>query len=82
MATKSPNSLFFVTLKAFKWQILSGVPPRACLVALNLCQPLLLHRSLSFSTEQVNQDTDNVGYGLIGAYALVYTGLAVSMELL
>ncbi|PKY07569.1 multidrug resistance-associated protein [Aspergillus campestris IBT 28561] len=77
--TKSPNSLFFVTLKAFKWQILSGVAPRACLVALNLCQPLLLHRSLSFSTEPVNQDTDNVGYGLIGAYALVYTGLAITM---
>jgi hydrogenase maturation factor len=27
----------------------------------------------------VNNATNNVGYGLIGAYVLVYTGLAVSI---
>lgn len=47
-------------------------------MAFNFCQPLLLTRSLSFFQEPVNEATNNIGYGLIGAYILVYTGLAVS----
>lgn len=48
-------------------------------MAFNFCQPLLLTRSLSFFEEPVNEATNNIGYGLIGAYVLVYTGLAVSV---
>ncbi|PYH88676.1 putative ABC multidrug transporter [Aspergillus ellipticus CBS 707.79] len=76
---KTPNALLSTCFKAFKWQILAGVPPRIMLAALNICQPLLLERSLSFSESAVNKNTDNVGYGLIGAYILVYVGLAVTM---
>ncbi|GAQ10891.1 hypothetical protein ALT_8212 [Aspergillus lentulus] len=76
---KKPNTLLFISLKAFKWPLLSAVPPRACLAALNFCQPLLLHRSLAFSTEPVNNHTNSIGYGLIGAYILVYTGMGVTM---
>ncbi|GFF96656.1 metal resistance protein YCF1 [Aspergillus udagawae] len=76
---KKPNTLLFISLKAFKWPLLSAVPPRACLAALNFCQPLLLHRSLNFSTEPVNSHTNSIGYGLIGAYILVYTGIGVTM---
>jgi hypothetical protein len=46
-------------------------------VAFNFCQPLLLTRSLTFFDQPVNSTTNNIGYGLIGAYILVYTGLAV-----
>jgi ABC-type multidrug transport system fused ATPase/permease subunit len=66
-------------MKAVKWPLLAGVPARACVVAFNFCQPLLLERSLSFFNSPVNASSNNVGYGLIGAYILVYTGLAVSM---
>lgn len=48
------------------------------LAALNICQPLLLERSLTFTEQASNPSTKNIGYGLIGAYILVYTGLAVS----
>lgn len=48
------------------------------LAALNICQPLLLERSLSFSEQPKSTSTDNIGYGLIGAYILVYVGLGVS----
>ncbi|KAE8360003.1 P-loop containing nucleoside triphosphate hydrolase protein [Aspergillus caelatus] len=73
------NSLLLVTFRTFKWQLLSAVLPRACLAALNICQPLLLHRSLSFSVEPETNATTNIGYGLIGAYILVYLGMAVTM---
>ncbi|PWY81946.1 P-loop containing nucleoside triphosphate hydrolase protein [Aspergillus heteromorphus CBS 117.55] len=76
---KSPNALLSTCFKAFKWQISAGIPPRVMLAALNICQPLLLERSLSFTESAVNKDTDNIGYGLIGAYILVYIGLAVTM---
>ncbi|KAL4809627.1 P-loop containing nucleoside triphosphate hydrolase protein [Aspergillus unguis] len=76
---KDPNALLFLTLKTFKWPICAAIIPRACLVALNFCQPLLLHRSLDFSLEPVNSATNNTGYGLIGAYILVYTGLGITM---
>lgn len=65
--------------KAAKWPLLTAVPARACVVAFNFCQPLLLTRSLSYFDEAVNNASNNVGYGLIGAYALVYLGLGVSI---
>ncbi|OOQ90525.1 putative ABC multidrug transporter [Penicillium brasilianum] len=77
--SKSPNTLQFESFKAAKSPLLAAVPARACVVAFNFCQPLLLTRSLSFFDEPVNNATNNIGYGLIGAYILVYTGLAVSM---
>ncbi|PYI12596.1 hypothetical protein BO78DRAFT_392440 [Aspergillus sclerotiicarbonarius CBS 121057] len=76
---KGESSLLLVCLKAFKWQVFAVIPPRVMLAALNICQPLLLERSLSFSEQAVNKNTDNIGYGLIGAYILVYIGLGVTM---
>ncbi|KAH8425873.1 putative ABC multidrug transporter [Aspergillus melleus] len=73
------NALLFTIFRTFSWQLLAAIVPRACLVALNVCQPLLLHRSLSFTSEPDTSKSTNVGYGLIGAYILVYTGMAVSM---
>ncbi|KAJ5490192.1 ABC transporter integral membrane type 1 [Penicillium expansum] len=79
LTTKSPNTLQWESLKAVKWPLLAGVPARACVVAFNFCQPLLLERSLSFFNSPVNKSTESIGYGLIGAYIMVYGGLAVSM---
>ncbi|GAT29334.1 ABC multidrug transporter [Aspergillus luchuensis] len=73
------SSLLSACLKAFKWPILAVIPPRIMLAALNICQPLLLERSLSFSEQPKSTSTDNIGYGLIGAYILVYVGLGVTM---
>ncbi|KAL4952600.1 P-loop containing nucleoside triphosphate hydrolase protein [Aspergillus filifer] len=79
VSQRNPNTFLMLTLKTFKWPICAAIPPRALLVALNICQPLLLHRSLSYSIEPVNSATNNIGYGLIGAYILVYVGLGVTM---
>ena len=78
--SKSPNTLQFQTFAATKWPLLAAVPARAAVVAFNFCQPLLLTRSLSFFSQPVNHATTNIGYGMIGAYILVYVGLAVSIS--
>jgi hypothetical protein len=77
---KGPNSLFTVTLKKFKWPILAVIPPRACLIAFNFCQPFLINRAIAYnqqSSVQETAQTANIGYGLIGAYVIVYVGIAV-----
>ncbi|KAL2832126.1 P-loop containing nucleoside triphosphate hydrolase protein [Aspergillus cavernicola] len=76
---RDPNTFLLVSLKTFKWPLCAVILPRALLVALNFCQPLLLHRSLSFSMEPVTDATNNIGYGLIGAYIFVYVGMGVTM---
>ena len=66
----------FTLVKFFKWQMLLPVFPRLCLVALTFCQPLLINRYLQFLQDPT--ESMDIGYGLLGAYAVVYFGLAVS----
>ena len=42
------------------------------------CQPFLINRTIRLSQEPINARTTQTGYGLIGAYFLVYVGIAVS----
>ncbi|EEA22217.1 hypothetical protein TMatcc_008346 [Talaromyces marneffei ATCC 18224] len=76
---KTPNTLFMVSIKTLIWPILAVIPPRACLVALNFSQPLLINRAVYLSVDSVTPWTTHVGYGLIGAYILVYVGSAIAM---
>ncbi|KAF2731990.1 ABC multidrug transporter-like protein [Polyplosphaeria fusca] len=78
LTSKGSNSLLAVTLRRLKWPILAVVPPRACLIAFNFCQPFLINRAISYTEEQDHSQTKNIGYGLIGAYILVYVGIAIS----
>ncbi|KAH8881037.1 P-loop containing nucleoside triphosphate hydrolase protein [Thozetella sp. PMI_491] len=75
---KSPYSLFKTSFGVLKWPLLRTIPPRACLTALNFCQPFLINRAILLSQEAINDKTTQIGYGLIGAYLLVYVGIAVS----
>ncbi|KAL8747798.1 MAG: hypothetical protein Q9190_000370 [Brigantiaea leucoxantha] len=70
------NSLLIVYLKELKWHLLSVIPPRLGLIAFNFAQPFLIERAIHFSQQPVTSSTTNVGYGLIGAYFLVYCGIA------
>ncbi|KAF2186291.1 canalicular multispecific organic anion transporter 1 [Zopfia rhizophila CBS 207.26] len=75
---KGSNLLFAVTLRKLKWPLLAVVPPRAGLIAFNFCQPFLINRAISYSQAPATNQTSNIGYGLIGAYVLVYVGIAIS----
>ncbi|KAF2257693.1 P-loop containing nucleoside triphosphate hydrolase protein [Lojkania enalia] len=68
-----------IIFQLLKWPLLLPVLPRIALLGFTICQPLMVSRLLGFlqnKTESVNN-----GYGLIGAYAVVYFGMSVSNSL-
>ncbi|KAH8896000.1 putative ABC transporter [Thozetella sp. PMI_491] len=80
--TKASNkgksgSLFLALAKALKWHILYPVFPLLCHIGFTFAQPLMLTRVLKYLADTTLVDT-NDGYGLIGAYAVVYIGIGVS----
>ena len=64
-----------------KWPLLAAAFPRFCLVGFSFAQPFLINRAILFSGSPNTPENRNVGYGLIGAYVLVYTGIAVRFKL-
>ena len=75
VANVGTHSLFGTTLRKLKWPILAVVPPRLCLIAFNFCQPFLIERAVNFSQEAETAQTANIGYGLIGAYIILFIGM-------
>ncbi|KAK5093572.1 hypothetical protein LTR70_004619 [Exophiala xenobiotica] len=70
------ESAMFALIKTLRVPLVVPVPPRAVLLGLTVCQPILLRELLTYlSAENPSRST---GYGIIGAYALVYTGSALS----
>ncbi|KAH7310266.1 ABC transporter [Rhexocercosporidium sp. MPI-PUGE-AT-0058] len=75
---KNDNALMRQTLIGFRWNILSIVFPRLCVVGLNVAQPFLINEAIKFVQSANGDENVNHGYGLIGAYAFVYIGTAVT----
>lgn len=78
VSNKTPHALFFTLLKTLKWPLLASVFPRLCLIGFNFSQPFLITAAIKLSQSPVTPQSQNEGYGLIGAYILVYVGIAVS----
>lgn len=57
------------------------VLPRLAVMAFTLCQPLLLSRLLEYLADPGQRQDVKTGYGLIGAAALVFAGMAVMLIL-
>lgn len=72
---KGKHKLVVVILQTLKWPLIMPILPRLVVMAFIYCQPLLITRLLDYL--QSDEDT-NIGHGLIGAYAVVYFGIAVS----
>lgn len=68
--------LVLACLRALRGSLLKAVFPRLCLLGFTICQPLVLGRFLRFLQDPA--EDVSVGYGLIGAYGVVYVGIAVS----
>ena len=77
MRNKKPRSLFFMTFNQLKWDLLYAVPPRLGQTAFTFCQPFLIQRTIHFSQQPITKSTTNAGIGLVGAYLLVYCGIAI-----
>lgn len=78
LENKSPNSLFQLVANKIKWRLLSALPPRLALVGFTFCQPFLITRAIDLSQQPINKASSNAGYGLIGAYLIVYVGIALT----
>lgn len=69
-------SLLLTTAKVLKWQLLVSAIPRLCLSAARFTQPFLARQTINFVTHR-DQPSAN-GWGLVGAYLLIYLIQAIS----
>ncbi|EKG14306.1 Putative ABC transporter protein [Macrophomina phaseolina MS6] len=74
---KRKYSLFQKSLHSLGWSLYAPIVPRLAMSAFTYSQPLLLTRTLGY-VEGQPYTNKNIGYGLIGAYVLVYAGIAIS----
>ncbi|KAF3480026.1 ABC transporter [Arthroderma uncinatum] len=74
----SRHALFWIFLAHYKWSILAGVLPRLAYTGFSFSQPFLVQRVLDFTSEDPHEQTRNIAYSLIGAYAIVYIGISLS----
>ena len=72
------HSLLVTTAKSFRWSILAGVFPRLCMTGFTYAQPFLINTLINYIESSDPNVDKNYGYGLIGAYVLVFFGGAVS----
>jgi hypothetical protein len=54
--------------------------PRLCYIGFTFAQPFLVSATLSWSEHPEGSDDADEGYGLIGAWFLVYVGIAVRAD--
>ncbi|EED18735.1 multidrug resistance protein, putative [Talaromyces stipitatus ATCC 10500] len=74
--SKDKRRLIYSLMTAMPWDLLSPMVPRLILIAFTIGQPLCLRRFLDYL--QGDSDKINIGYGMIGAYFLIYFGIAIS----
>lgn len=80
-ASKSGDySLMFTLVKTLKRPVLSIIFPRLCFIGFTFCQPFLISATLAWVERDSDSNNTNQGYGLIGAWFLVYVGLAVRIS--
>ncbi|KAF1843510.1 ABC transporter-like protein [Cucurbitaria berberidis CBS 394.84] len=74
------HSLLLGLIWQLRWQVLSGVVPRLCTVGFKFAQPFLIRRLVTWATQpdDTSNTIKNSGYGLVGAFILVYVGLGIS----
>lgn len=65
-------------LRAFIPEFIYLSLPRIALVGFTVAQPFLVQRTLSYVSAEESEETSD-GYGLLGAYALVFGGFAVRL---
>lgn len=75
------NILFKTWLLVQMRPILSAALPRLCLIGFTFAQPFLITKAIEIAAAPNIQPYNNYGYGLIGAYVLVYLGIAVCTTL-
>jgi hypothetical protein len=72
-----PNALLLAVIKCLRWEFATIAFPRLCVVGFSIAQPFLVGKVVTV-LQQTDPLSQNMGYGLIAATAIVFTGIAVS----
>jgi hypothetical protein len=67
----------YAVLDCFKWQLAVMTLPRIALIGFTYAQPFLISSVINHLAQANTSVEKNAGYGLIGATALIYAGIAV-----
>ncbi|KAF7856278.1 hypothetical protein EAF04_009806 [Stromatinia cepivora] len=70
------HSLLWSTIRATRRAFFLGILPRICMIGFKYAQPFLLERTVGFANDE--SQPDSIGWGLTGAFGIVFLGLAVS----
>jgi ATP-binding cassette subfamily C (CFTR/MRP) protein 1 len=70
------HGLLWTTAWVLRWELVISAMPRLVLIGFRYAQPFLLHRTITYVSNR-NDQPSNVGWTLVGAYAIVYIGLAI-----
>ncbi|KAM3513105.1 hypothetical protein MY11210_003217 [Beauveria gryllotalpidicola] len=73
------NAFVAACARAFASSFILAVIPRLFLIGFRFAQPFMITNMLEFIGDR--SAPQNIGNGLIGAYALVYAGMTISMAL-
>ena len=74
------NALLLAVIKCLRWEIATIAFPRLCVVGFSIAQPFLIGKVVTV-LQQTDPLSQNMGYGLIAATAIIFTGIAVSRSL-
>ncbi|TLD19247.1 hypothetical protein PspLS_09793 [Pyricularia sp. CBS 133598] len=74
----APGALFNAWLSAFGGPVMAAVIPKLLQIGFTYAQPFLITAAIELAVTPQDEPNNNRGYGLIGAYFLVYTGIAVT----
>lgn len=74
---KGGHALTKTLIRMFRIPVLITILPRLSLIGFTFCQALLLKRLLGYLSSPFERQNPTIGHGLIGAYAIVYLGIAV-----
>jgi ATP-binding cassette subfamily C (CFTR/MRP) protein 1 len=75
-SSKNKRRLALSLLRTFSQRLILIQLPRLALVGFSISQPFLVKAAISFITNQAARPVQH-GYGLVGAFALVYSGVGV-----
>lgn len=75
-ATKDKShTLLYAMLWSMRWTALYAMIPRIIIIGFKYAQPFLISRTITFA--QSLDQPDYIGWSLVGAFALVFLGLAI-----
>ncbi|EPS38832.1 hypothetical protein H072_7417 [Dactylellina haptotyla CBS 200.50] len=77
-ANDEKHKLGKILLRTLKFPLIQAVVPRMILIVFIFCQPLMLEAFLGYLKDPIERKDGKIGNAMIGAYALVYFGMALT----